>query len=745
MPRWMLLVPILVLAGAGWQPRQEVPPVQTGQFVHSEVADWLPGTFTGVYVEGGDLRLQDGQAVGAFESQPLQTPFGLNAAIAQWHATATAGQTVTLELRSSVDGQTWTDWQAAMARPNPAGGAISQLYILRPFSSWLQYRARLETTSGSPTLADVTLTYLSSTAGPALIDMIGRVPPTGPLVKTPPPQTVAARDWGAVDPQADIERQRPGRIIISEIQAPADDPNSAATIRAAQWVANNLQRQDILPYHFLVDGAGTIYQGPRSPTAKLAEAPEGAVQIAVLADTQREGLSEAAQSTLAGLLGWLGDAYWIAPARVEVAQGAPARLAELAPEIRAAMDRAIVRARLFFAAGNTALGSERLALLNPSGVEARATLTGISSLGQERRSITVPAGERVDLLLNSTFAVTGPLALDLTADRPLLAERVQIVGRELYGGPALSELARAWYFGDASGLEDDPSSLELLNPHKREVQMVVTLYPDSADPVSRTLTLAPRSQQSLYLQRTLAGQRFALKVVANEPIAAERVDLSTAGAASVTRGIAALSQRWLFAEGSSMAGYTTTLALLNPWPQRVAVTLRVLSEDGTSLERRYAIAGLRQTVLTLNDVVPDLPFAMELAAERPIAAERTIRFDNGAGATATPGAARPATRWVFVEGSTATPAEEYLLVLNPNTQPVEVEVLYHLGDGRTERRSHTAGGGARLTIAVNADVPNQPILSATVVADRPVVVERTIYTNGATGRGGETSLGIAGD
>ena len=194
-----------------------------------------------------------------------------------------------------------------------------------------------------------------------------------------------------------------------------------------------------------------------------------------------------------------------------------------------------------------------------------------------------------------------------------------------------------------------------------------------------------------------------------------------------------------------MAGYITTLALLNPWAQQVAVTLRVLSEDGTSLERRYALDGQRHLTLGLNSIVPNLPFSMEVEAERPIVAERLIRVDEGQGITASLGAPSPATQWVFVEGSTAVPAEEFLLVVNPQQQAVDLTARFLLVDGSTEERRYTVGARSRLTIAVNAELPERPLLSAVLIADQPVVAERTIYANGSERRGVETSLGQPGE
>src|ERR687885_942699 len=237
MLRWMPVVLLLATLGVARLPSRDIPPVQSGQFVQTGLAEWQQGTLDRVFVDGPALRLQPGQTSGSYLSKAFQAPFGLNAAIMEWEATATAEQMLALELRSSIDGKNWTDWQAITPRAGSVGKSMSQLFVLRPFTSWLQYRAHFEAKTGSPALADVTLTYLNSTAGPALADIAGRVPPSGPLVKTPAPPIVAGLDWGAITQGSPIERQVLRRIQLSEIRAPKEDLNSAATMRAVQWVA----------------------------------------------------------------------------------------------------------------------------------------------------------------------------------------------------------------------------------------------------------------------------------------------------------------------------------------------------------------------------------------------------------------------------------------------------------------------------------------------------------------------------
>jgi hypothetical protein len=743
MMRLVMLLPLLAVVIPSRPAAAEPPPVQHGRFVHTAVEDWLPGLLSGLYVDGGDLRLQEGQSAGEYLSAPLQTPFGLNAALAGWHASLAADQTLTIELRSSLDGQTWTDWRQAAARPDGAGGMISQLFVLSPFTSWLQYRLLFESGSGSPWLADVTLIYLNSTAGPALIDIVSRVPPAGPPVLTPPPATIVAVDWGARMPDGEIEHRRPSRIVLSEVPAPADDPNSAATVRALQWAATELLGLAGLPYHFLIDGMGTIYQGPGAANVQLPGGEQEQIDIALLSDVAVEGISEPAQAALVGLLGWLGDAYQIAPAALEPASGSPVRLEETVPELQAAMDQAIVRSRLIFAGGDTGSGTERLSLLNRDQSEARAVITVIGGEREERRSITVPAGRRVDVVLNGAVPIAGPAALVVESDRRIDAERTRISGYELAGGPPAGAPARAWYFA-AGGQNDDRVALAVLNPQEREVPATLTFFRTTGEPLTRTLTLAPRSRQTIELNELVDDVRAATRLVAAEPIVVERTIAAASGAAASVSGSTTLSRDWLFAEGSTMTGYTTTLALLNPWPQQVAVTVRVLSEDGTSLERRYALGSQRQSLIGLNSIVPNLPFSLEVEAERPIVAERLIRFDDGQGLTAGLGALEPATQWVFVEGSTAIPAEEFLLIVNPQSQAVDLVVRFLLADGATEERAFTVGARSRLTVAVNAEVPARPALSALVIADLPVVAERTIYANGPDRRGAETNLGLPG-
>lgn len=725
-------------------PQPQALPVQSGSWTHSEVNDWLPGTFTNTFVDGSVLRLQDAQTSGEYVSAPLQAPFGFNAGVAQWAATVGADQALTIDVRSSIDGQTWDDWRPVQRATELQGAAVSQTLVFRLFTSYLQYRVGFTAQTGSPTVDQLTLTYLSSTAGPSLAEIVGRVPLQGPPTLTPAPEAIARAEWAGAAAAGSGERQQPGRVELSQIPAPVDDPNPLATLRALRAVAQTILGQPDLPYHYLIDGQGNVYEGYGSVSRRIPDVEAGTVRIGLLANAETEGVSEAAQARLIELLGWLSASYRLSPEAVVGAADAPQRIADVAGELRPAIQRAAVRSRTIFAEGTTDNTTERLALFNPSAAEANATLVAYTSTGEERRTVVVPAGQRVDVTLNSTLPTSTTLGLDVQADRALLAERTLIAGRELLGSTGAAEPVRTWYFGAGATVSDTQTALLVVNPERQEVAATLTFYPDGTAPVTRTTTLPPRSRSTLRLNELVPDASFGLKLVASQPVVAERSIVTTAGAAHLATGVSELSRHWSFAEGATTDGVVTTLYLLNPWPQQVAVSLQVMSEDGTSLSRRYAVPASSRFVLTLNEVVPALPFAMELQAERPVAAERVITFDNGAGATATAGVADPATRWTFVEGSTATPATQFLLVSNPNRAAARLDVAYVLPGGTIERREHTIPAMARLTISANSDVPDQPTLTTIITANRPIVAERSIYVAGPEGRGAETSVGVAG-
>lgn len=112
------------------------------------------------------------------------------------------------------------------------------------------------------------------------------------------------------------------------------------------------------------------------------------------------------------------------------------------------------------------------------------------------------------------------------------------------------------------------------------------------------------------------------------------------------------------------------------------------------------------------------------------------------GGEACPGVEEPALRHIFAEGTTREGFEEWLLVMNPNQAPASLRVSYHCGR-EVVVKDHEVPARARLSIAVNREVPWKGDVAAVLESSLPVVAERTLFFNRGGGfGGGSTSRGV---
>jgi hypothetical protein len=95
-----------------------------------------------------------------------------------------------------------------------------------------------------------------------------------------------------------------------------------------------------------------------------------------------------------------------------------------------------------------------------------------------------------------------------------------------------------------------------------------------------------------------------------------------------------------------------------------------------------------------------------------------------------PAAAGPGRNWYLAEGSTAGGMETWVLVENPNREAARVTVHYMTPNGPVEGPVVRMRPRSRRTINVADTVPNAWEVSTRVTADRPVVVERSMYGAG---------------
>lgn len=819
------VLPVVPLAAHPATQGQQ-PELQVGEWSLSSVVDWQAGEVSGLIITnnaGGELRLDAGVSQGSFTSALFETPFPIHAAGAVWRADVPQGTNVLLELRGFSQPITTTEsidtgadagageaaeWQrliAGDARSQVNDGAFATPDVLAfpPGTRYLQLRVTLfsEVERASAVLNEVTVAYLNAVqAGPDQPRGLQRVPVIfGPNTLTPRPTLIPRSTWFTEqpipvyrwenDPQPTqvmtdtwqpglsasvVARGTPRGIIVHQIDATTEISETLPFLRALGTYQVQVLGWDDMPYHYVIDQEGNLYEGRLGgPTAAVSRLSGGdtAIHVALLGDFDAEP-GQAVQGTLVSLLAWLGQAYAISPTgehavlagnnRVlreniaghsQVAAEAPdpgESLLNLLPQIRDLADQSTVRARWYFAEGNNQDYDERLVFFNPTETEANANVTLLSG-GEASpllRIVAVPANGRAELVLDEVISDTTTLSAIVESSEAIIAGRSMSLPSDIDTSIGVAQPSRVWYFAEGSTDAPFNTYLVLFNPQVSPTTAEITYMKGDGTLAAQEVNLPPSQRVVVTVADVLPDVGFGAHIIAGHPIVAERTMRfgPDENGFHTGPGIAKLSQRWYFAEGTTTPPFQMRLLLLNPNDQPANATVTFMTPDGTTLtlKRRYAIPPTTRLVVDANEVVPALGVATVVEADRPIAAERALYFntdedqlDPTAG-TVSAGATEPAYTWRFVDRGNAD-AREYILLSNPSRGQASVAIELVLEDGSSETQSIVMPANARYTVAVHEIAADQPVVSLVVRATQKIVAERSIFPED---QGGSTMLGV---
>ncbi|WP_322815822.1 peptidoglycan recognition family protein [Chloroflexus sp.] len=755
----------------------------------SSVRDWQAGESQNLLVvnnAGGELRLAAEANEGSFISAPFETAFATNAAGAVWRADLVTGTALQLELRARAtspangdDG--WGPWQPLVVADEPPAADPDAFTTAAPLvlpddTRYLQLRATFtsEVPRASVVLNEVTITYLATQISPPIFaaGMPQRPILFGKPVLTPRPLQIARVDW-AEPAAARLDRRDPRGVVIHQLAVDIPPSATLSYLRALLIYQTSVLDWDDLIYHYIIDNEGNLFEGrlggPTSLVRQVAGS-EADVHVALLTPAD-QAPSAAAQSRLVALLAWLTQTYAIAPTDLQptatdgilrpaiaghfevsaTAVDPYPPLRELLPLLRTQVDRSTVRARWYFAEGNTAGYSQRLSMYNPAPRPAIARVTLFPPTGQPIiRELQVPGGGRADVNVNEIAPNASALPAIVEANEAILAERSMALTTDIDSGPGIDRLSRVWYFAEGSTTNQTQTYLIIFNPQPNDTRAQITYMRRDGTVFEQEVQIGTQNRLVVAVHditlpdgsRPLADASFGMRVIADQPVAVERTMRFGASGSGLhtSRGIDTLSRRWLFAEGTTEGEFRTQLLVLNPNNQPANVEAIFRGPAGIAATRRYAIPPRAQLAIDVNEVVPDLGIATEVIADRPVAVERAMYFADGAVGTIGTGARSPAYRWAFIDGRTSD-ASYYLCLSNvsPLSTIATVEVIF--GDGTKTSLSVRIPAGARYTLALHEAFPDETAVAAIVRSNQPIVAERSIYP-GSGARGGSTSPGI---
>ncbi len=679
LPVWLLAALLMVGPAIAQTPSpSDEPARQVDAWSLDTVRDWEAGSLSGLIVTnnaGGEVRLAPDQVEGVYVSLPLTASFPFNAIGAVWRAELPPDTTLLLDVRG----------RASLPPPEEA-------FTNDGWSAWFVLNsgdARSLREDGAFAIADV-IEFPPDTSYLQLrVRFISESPLASPVLN---------------------------KITLSYLNTIAGPPTTPSLPRVPASTANTT----LTAAPLLVQRS--LWNARREGAIPTRATPRGIIlhELDVTTGlTETLALLRALTTYQTEVLGWEDLAYhYLIDQNGTLYEGRLGGPTAFVPRL---------------AAGDTAV---HVAVINPSeqtpSEAAQNTLVQLLAwLGQAYQ--LNPLGEH-------QVVVEGAVQ-----SRPSLAGHNQVAPAAPDPGLPLLELlpelrtrtdqatVRARQYFAVGNVADYVQEFTFLNLGNRETLASITMLPAGAtEPLLLELPVPANGRAQARLSDIISDTTSIPAVVtSNQPLIAERM-LRTPTDIDATLGQPDLARLWYFAEGNTAESFSTDLVLFNPQPTSTEVGIVYMQPDGSRTTQQALIPARQQLVIAVDDVLPNHQFGVQISSSQPIAAERMMRFGSERGGFHNnAGSAQLSRTWLFAEGSTRSPYQMQMHILNPNQQAATVNVQFMTADGTSLMRRYALPPTTRLSIDVNELIPDSDVATM-IEADRPIVAERALYFSPTT-------------
>ena len=412
----------------------------------------------------------------------------------------------------------------------------------------------------------------------------------------------------------------------------------------------------------------------------------------------------------------------------------------------------------YFAEGTTRANfQEYLCLGNSGDHAANAKVTYMFTDGTTQdANYTVPANSRYTVDVNSVVGPNKDLSLriladstDTVAERPMYFNynNVWTGGHDAVGAVAPNP---KWYFAEGNTLPEFDEYITVLNPGGAAANLTFRYMVEGHGEEDISGSVGAHSRATFKTKDQIGnGKHVSLCLESNQLVVAERpmyfnyvglADNNWTGGHDVV-GTNAPNTDWYFAEGTTRknsvdGAFEQWLCLQNPGtaPLTVTATYQLAAGQGDPISKSYTVpAQERLTVPVNTEIGQDKDCSVYLRSGSAFIAERPMYFSYHAyawtGGHDVLGANSTATTWFFAEGTTRTNFEEWICLQNPGNNDAHTTITYYTMTGQVITKSWTVKANTRLTVSANSDVGANQDISAKVVSDNPIIVERPMYFN----------------
>ena len=416
----------------------------------------------------------------------------------------------------------------------------------------------------------------------------------------------------------------------------------------------------------------------------------------------------------------------------------------------------------YFAEGYTGRNfAEYLCVANPNVAAATAHVKYLFVDGTSREAdYPVPGQSRITVFVNDVVGRNREVSMvvqsttsNLVAERPMYFDYNGAPGDLNWTGGhdviGATKPGLSWYFAEGYTGPRFDDFVTVLNPGSADAALTFRFQTQEAGEIVKSGYKVRAHSRGTFKINDLLGANYqtSLKLESNQPVVAERpmyFDYTGVGRHSWTGGSCvvgapALAKQYYFAEGTtrysgSDGEFEEWLTLQNPGTAAIKVnaTYQLGQGQGENVTKSYIVGpGKRSTVLVSNEVGKNKDVSVLLTSGSDFLAERPQYFnykDKWTGGDCVVGSTATGTNWCFAEGYTGPGFQEWLTIQNPGTGDAAVEITYFTQDQGTKGPYKvTVPAKTRQTIYVNKQAGSNLQLSARLISNRPVVVERPMY------------------
>ncbi|MHB8896158.1 MAG: IPT/TIG domain-containing protein, partial [Candidatus Geothermincolia bacterium] len=404
-----------------------------------------------------------------------------------------------------------------------------------------------------------------------------------------------------------------------------------------------------------------------------------------------------------------------------------------------------LNATWYLAEGSTDWGFEtHVAIENPNPEPVTARVTYMTGSGPTSRAdVKLPALSQTVINpaddVGATDVSTKVQCLEgksIAVDRRMTWTGKDARASEGHASMGVTAPARSWYLAEGSSNWGFETWLLIQNPGAKDAVCSVTYMVEGSEPRTLEKRVAANSRATFAMESDVGVCDASIMVGSDQPVIAERAMYRSGrreGHDSI--GVTAPARDSYLAEGTTGWGFTTYVLVQNPNAGEATVSLTCMTPDGARELEPFVMPSRSRRTVRVNDLLPGEDCSVKVHASVPVVAERAMYWNSNAGEAChdSAGISGPHAVFYLPDGETADGHETWVLVQNPNSSAVSIEVSYLTTTGKGNVTfKDTVPACSRKTYSMGDRLPDSRASAVVrcVSPGKKIIVERAMYWNG---------------